>query len=117
MSDLMLGNVVTPPKALPYPETENEFLNAIMQNTGGYSGGSSSGGVGSSSGPASVNVNGFLIPRFDSIVFDYYDAGSTNIYHQYFKLNGTTVGTLTSRVSTRTTSPSPTSSPDEFVCC
>lgn len=95
MPDLMPGNVATPPKALPYPETENEFLNAIMQNTGGYSATSSSGGLGGTSGPSTVNVGGFLIPRFNSIVFDYYDAGATNIYHQYFKLNGTTVGTLT----------------------
>lgn len=89
----MPGNVVTPPSALPYPETEVEFLNAIMQNTGGYSGGSSGGG--GSTGPGTVQVMGFVIPRFDKIVFDYYDVGATNINHQYFQLNGATMATLT----------------------
>ena len=92
MSDQMPGYVVTPPQASPYPQTEVEFLNAIMQNTGGYSGGSSGG---SSGGAATVNVGGFQIPRFNSFQIDYYDTGLTNINHQYFKLDGTTVATLT----------------------
>lgn len=91
--NLMPGNVVTPPSAVPYPETECEFLNAIMQNTGGYN--PSSGSGGGNVGPATVNVNGFIVPAFDSVVFDYYDTGSTNINHQYFKKNGVTVATLT----------------------
>lgn len=92
-ADLMPGNVVTPPSALPYPETEIEFLNAIWVQLGGGASGSSSGG---STGPSTVQVMGFVIPRFNSIVYDYYDApGFTNIYHQYYKLNGTTVATLT----------------------
>lgn len=92
MPDLMPGYVVTPPSALPYPETTEEFLNAIMNNTGGYSGGGSSGG---GTGPGNVQVMGFVIPRFNKIVYDYWDAGFTNIAHQYYQLNGSTVATLT----------------------
>lgn len=88
----MPSYAVTPPSSLPYPETTEEFLNAIMQNTGGVPSGS---GVGSSSGPSTVTVNGFVIPRFDKVVFDYYDVGATNIYHQYYQMNGSTVATLT----------------------
>lgn len=95
MPDLMPGYVATPPSALPYPETEIEFLNAIMQNTGGYTSSTSSGGLGGAAGPATVNVNGFLIPRFNKIVFDYYDTGNTNIAHQYYQQGGSTVATLT----------------------
>jgi len=91
--NLMPGNAITPPMATPYPENEVEFLNAIMQNTGGYNPASGSGG--GNVGPATVNVNGFIIPAFNSVTFDYYDTGLTNIHHQIFKQNGTTVATLT----------------------
>lgn len=85
----MPGYAITPPQASPYPQTVNEFLNAIMQNTGGYN-------SGSSTGPGSVNVGGFMLPAFKRIDFDYYDVAYTNIHHQYFKDgSGNTVATLT----------------------
>jgi len=88
------GYVATPPTATPYPQTENEYLNAIMQNTGGYNPASGS-GSGGNVGPASVNVNGFIVPAFTKITFDYYDTGATNIHHQFFQNGSTTVATLT----------------------
>jgi len=73
-------------------DTEVPLLQQILAALGGPAAGG-----GSSSGPSTVNVGGFQIPRFNSFQVDYYDAAgnSTNIYHQYFKLNGTTVATLT----------------------
>lgn len=52
----MPGNVATPPQATPYPETEIEFLNAIMLNTGGPPSSSSGGGGGGSGSQNTVSA-------------------------------------------------------------
>jgi len=46
-------------------------------------------------GGAKRDVNGFAVPAFTGVYFDYYDTGATNIYHQYFKNGSTVVSTLT----------------------
>ena len=78
---------ITPPYAAAGPpETEVPLLQQILSALGGSSS--------SGSGPATVNVNGFIIPAYDKINFTYY--GSTNnIYTQVFSMSGTTVATLT----------------------
>lgn len=87
-TEQMPGYVNTPPYATPYPQTEVEFLDAIMQNTGGYN---SSGGTGG--GPASGS-GGFSIPLFDRQVFTYF-AGTNNVRTITYSLSGATVATLT----------------------
>ena len=77
---------ITPPYAAAGPpETEVPLLQQILSALGGS--------ASSGSGPANVNVSGFLIPTFNKIDFTYFGA-TNNIKTQIFSLNGATVATL-----------------------